>query len=213
MLPAENIRDAHLRIRHTRSILGVLRVYALVLRVLAVGEYQQPNKLLPIRENTVIMREMAPGANGFFNSSFLAFFCAPRCHLSDGCHLTHDYGIANNGIILPNYFEYRQHTWSIEPQNIFGVQAVQTYRIRSTASLLAAWAALKNGILPAVLAAWMSSIGPWNTDCQYSQCLHAVIPAENILRTVLLSAAAVMVWFTILVVRSKKKRYNLPAKV
>ena len=36
VLPAENIFDAHLSIRHARSILGVLRVYTLVLRVVAV---------------------------------------------------------------------------------------------------------------------------------------------------------------------------------
>ena len=35
------------------------------------------------------MREMAPGANGFSNNSYFVFFCAPRCHLTDGCHLTH----------------------------------------------------------------------------------------------------------------------------
>ena len=38
---------------------------------------------------TVIMREMAPGANGVFLYLFLVFFCPPRCHLTDGCHLTH----------------------------------------------------------------------------------------------------------------------------
>ena len=37
---------------------------------------------------TVIMREMAPGAN-FLKNIFLVYFCAPRCHLTDGCHLTH----------------------------------------------------------------------------------------------------------------------------
>ena len=43
------------------------------------------------RPPPVIMREMATGANGFFTIScfFLVFFCAPRCHLTDGCHLTH----------------------------------------------------------------------------------------------------------------------------
>ena len=35
------------------------------------------------------MREMAPGANVFFFNTSFFFFCAPRCHLTDGCHLTH----------------------------------------------------------------------------------------------------------------------------
>ena len=35
------------------------------------------------------MREMEPGANVFFFYFFFVFFCAPRCHLTDGCHLTH----------------------------------------------------------------------------------------------------------------------------
>ena len=43
---------------------------------------------IPGRQHTVIMREMAPSANGFF-LIFLVFFCAPRRHLTDECHLTH----------------------------------------------------------------------------------------------------------------------------
>ena len=40
------------------------------------------------------MREMAPGANGFFNISFFGIFLRTPLHLTDGCHLT------NTGAIM-----------------------------------------------------------------------------------------------------------------
>ena len=33
------------------------------------------------------------GCDNTINDFFLASFSAPWCHLSDGCHLTHDYDI------------------------------------------------------------------------------------------------------------------------
>ena len=55
--------------------------------------------------------------------------------------------------ISPEYCPYWQYPPKLSVSNpeILGVQAVQTYRIRNTASMLAVWAVLNNGIL-AVLA-------------------------------------------------------------
>ena len=62
-------------------------------------------------------------------------------------------------------------TCSIEPQNTRSSNVQNP----NYCELLAALAVSNNDILP-VLAVWMSSIGPWNTVSQYSQCLQYCPP-------------------------------------
>ena len=119
--------DAHLSIRHIefQSIMGVLRVYTLVLRVLSQWWVEGISLTAKPKEQP-IMATM---------------------------HLQYiPQNVSNASIISPNYCEYR-HYLQYRNSKYSGVQAVQTYRIRNTAriTILAVIAVSNNDIVLPVL--------------------------------------------------------------